>query len=485
MLRNYQAQLITDTAHAARQHKRVLVQSPTGSGKSVVFSELIRRAREKDKDVLFLVHRRELIYQAQAHLAGVGVDSGIIMAGEDYTPAPVQLASVQTLYRRLDRLGMSRFGLVIIDEAHHHGAKTYTEILSRTNGAWVVGFTATPVRKGGQLLGDVFDTLVLGPKVADLQAQGFLCHTEYMSGKIPDLTGIQTTGGDYSEKGLQEKAVPQLVGGVVDHYLSYAGKKGIIFSCGQKHSYFLRDNFARVGREAVVIDSRTPDNERKELEEDFRAGEHGILINCGIFTEGYDLPDCDTLVLARPTKSLGLYLQMAGRGLRPSPGKTLLIIDHGANVYRHGFVEDDREWSLTKASDKEKIQEEQSERIKAYAACPECGTMVTGKKCRTCGHEVTRLEIAKNVRELKNCGLKLIDKKLKRGNQLTVPTPAAWNSIVSYVALKGWNIGAAAHRFNARFGLLPWKANLGVPLPLGDGWKIPAKEWVQGRGRVT
>ena len=477
MLREYQQNLITDIVAAARQHKRVIVQAPTGSGKSVVFAELIRRAMDKDRDVLFLVHRRELIYQAQAHLARAGVDAGIIMAGEEYFPAPVQLASVQTLYRRRDRLDLSRFGLVIIDEAHHHGAKTYTDIVSKVRGAWVVGFTATPVRKGGQLLGDVFDTIVLGPKVAELQAQGFLCGTEYMSGKIPDLTGIKTTGGDYSEKGLQEKAVPQLVGGVVDHYLQYAGNKGIVFSCGQKHSHYLRDDFARHGREATVIDSRTPEDERKELEEDYRAAGAGILINCGIFTEGYDLPDCDTLVLARPTKSLGLYLQMAGRGLRPALGKTLLVIDHGANVYRHGFVEDDREWSLSKEIDKAKIQEEQSERIKAYAACPECGTMITGKVCHTCGHAVTNLEIAKNVRELKQCGLKLVEKKL-RSKGGSMPTPAAWNSIVGLCAMKNWSMSVAAQRFNARFGMFPWRANLGEPLPPYDGWKMKAREWV-------
>ncbi len=478
VLRPYQSKLIEDTCDAARRHKRVLVQLPTGGGKSVIFAELIRRAKEKGRDTLFLVHRRELIYQAAAHLERVGVQAGIIMAGEPYHPAQVQLASRDTLSRRLGRTDLGRYGLVVYDECHHSPSKTSMEILSRVNGAHVIGFTATPIRKGGQLLGDVFDAMVCGPTIPELQSRGFLCDTEYMSLPPPDLSEVETSGGDYTEKGLQEKAVPKLIGGVVDHYLSYGGKKGIIFSCGQKHSYYLREDFARHGRAAIVIDSRTPDDERKKLEADFRSADTGILINCGIFTEGYDLPDCDTLVLARPTKSLGLYLQMAGRGLRPAPGKRLLIIDHGANVYRHGFVEDAREWSLEKSKPKDAIQQEQSDRIKKYAACPECGAMITGKVCGTCGHEVTNLEIARNVRELKHCGLQLVAKKIKRRLEPRA-TPAQWRGIISYCALKGWRLGTAAHRFKARFGVLPWEARLGVSLPRGDEWKMGAREWLE------
>ena len=481
-LRPYQSQLLAATADAARQYKRILVQLATGGGKSVIFAEMIRRAFDKARNVLFLVHRRELIFQAEQHLRNVGVQSGIIMAGEDYLgPHQVQLASVQTLHRRKDSIDLARFGLVVIDESHHHGSRIYAEIVSRVNGAHVIGFTATPIRKGGQLLGDMFDEMVCGPPIRQLQAGGYLCDTEYMSLPAPDLREVSVSGGDYSEKGLQEKAVPKLIGGVVDHYLAYGGKKGIVFSCGQKHSHYLRDDFERHGREAIVIDARTPDDERKELEAKYRAEDTGILINCGIFTEGYDLPACDTLVLARPTKSLGLYLQMAGRGLRPAPGKRLLIIDHGANVYRHGFVEDQREWSLEKAKPKDLIQEEQFERIKKYAACPQCGTVVAGKKCRTCGHEVTRLEIARNVRELKNCGLKLVDKKDKRKPKEPVGTPAAWENIVKFCSIKGWRLGTAAHRFKARFGLLPWEAKLGVALPRGPEWKMMASEWLEQR----
>ncbi len=478
MLRPYQSKLIEDTAEAARQHKRVLVQLPTGGGKSIIFAELIRRAKEKGRDTLFLVHRRELIYQAAAHLERVGVQAGIIMAGEPYYPAQVQLASRDTLSRRLGRMDLGRFGLVVYDEVHHAPSKTSMQILSRINGAHVIGFTATPIRKGGQLLGDVFDAMVCGPTIPELQSQGFLCGTEYMSLPPPDLSEVETSGGDYTEKGLQEKAVPQLIGGVVDHYMSYGGKKGIIFSCGQKHSHYLREDFARHGREAIVIDSRTKKDERESLEASYRASGEGILINCGIFTEGYDVPDCDTLVLARPMKSLCLYLQMAGRGLRPGPGKRLLIIDHGANVYRHGFVEDAREWSLEKSKPKDMIEQEQSERIKRYAACPECGSMIMGKVCHTCGHEVTNFEIARNVRELKNCGLRLVEKKIKARKAPTA-TLAHWNAITLYCALKGWRIGTAAHRFKARFGILPWEARLSVSLPRGDEWKMGAREWLE------
>ncbi|MCI0526409.1 MAG: DEAD/DEAH box helicase, partial [Nitrospira sp.] len=309
---------------AARASKRILVQSATGSGKSVIFAELIRRATEKGKQTLFLVHRRELIYQADRHLKRHGIQTGIIMNGEQYAPGcQVQLGSVPTVYRRLKKIDMSRFAFVVLDECHHASSMTNKKIIEGVNGAHVLGFTATPIRKAGAPLGDIFDMMVRGPKVQDLIDQGHLCDVEYMVPNPVDLRGVASVGGDYSEKGLQEKVVPKLIGGVVDHYLKYGGKKGIIFTCGKKHSNYLRDEFAKNARTALVIDSDTKDDERAEMEKEFRDGETGILLNVGIFTEGYDVPDCDTMVLARPTKSLGLYLQMC------LDSETEILTSHG------------------------------------------------------------------------------------------------------------------------------------------------------------
>lgn len=489
-LRPYQALLVERIVSAATGGaKRICVQLPTGGGKSVVFAHLIRRAVDKDRDVLFMVHRRELVRQALWHLRGVGVNAGCLMAGEDdLGPHQVQVASIQTLCRRLGKMDFTRFGLLVVDECHHQGSRTYTDIARRVPTAYILGFTATPIRKSGEALGDVFDALVTGPSVAELQAAGYLCRTEYMSLEAPDLRDVNVRGGDYGEKDLSEKVAPKLIGGVVDHYLAYGGRKGIIFTCGQKHSFWLREEFARHGRSSIVIDSHTREDERGRLESSYRDSATGILINCGIFTEGYDVPDCDTLVLARPTKSLGLYLQMVGRGLRPARGKTLLIIDHGANVYRHGFAEDARDWRLAKSKDTrlaareaERLAEtEIRERIKNYAACPECGSTLTGPTCRTCGREMTRVEISKRVTELA-ARLKILRNKKPEGAPARRPggMEDGWKNLVRYAALTDRRLGYAVRLYLARYGSLPWQD--AIPgLPRGKKeWGMLASEWMR------
>lgn len=475
-LRPYQVDLLSDIRESARRHKRILVQAPTGSGKSVIFANIIERAKEKGVRTLFLVHRRELIYQAMEHLKKVGVQCGIIMAGELETGGQdCQLGCVPSVYRRKS-LDISRYGLVIIDEAHRAGNHTTSEIIKRTNGARLIGFTATPIRKGGTPLGGCFDSLVCGPSVRSLIADKYLADIEYMAPTILDMRGTKTVGGEFSEKDINGKIVPKLRGGVVDHYEKYAGDKGIIFSCGIKHSNYLKEDFLKHGRMALVIDSDCSQKERDELLAEFVASERAILINVAIFEEGFDAPQCDTIVMARPTKSLRVYLQCVGRGMRPKEGnKPLLVIDHGGNIYRHGLVEEDRAWSLTVGENTAAVSKRQREMVSKYATCPQCGAMVVGAICK-CGHEITKLRRAQNVRELKNCGLQLVDKSKisERSPRVTngkFPDLKVWIWILGFTARKAYKAGFAAHMYKSRYGHWPG-AN-----PLLKG-KVPkAGEW--------
>lgn len=474
MLRNYQEQQIADIYKAARVHKRILVQSPTGSGKSLIFSHLINNSVSKGNKVLFLTHRRELIYQAERHLKGV--NCSFMMAGEEYfASAPVHLGSVDTIRARRHRFDLSKYQLVIIDECHRAGNLTYQNILERVNGAHVLGFTATPIRNGGQPLGNVFEAMVLGPTVQSLIDGGYLASVEYMVPSKLDMSGIKTSGGDWNSGDLGKKVAPTLVGCVVDHYMAYGGKKGIIFSCNMKHSQWLKEEFLSKGRGAVVIDTNTPEDERAEEEKRFREGDEGILINCQIYTEGYDVPDCDTIVLARPTKSVGLYLQMVGRGMRPKEGP-LLVIDHGCCVYNLMPIEEDRKWELTSAPFKDPQKKQEFSR--KYAPCKTCGALLSGRTCEVCGAEMERTAWAKNVRELRDKKLVIFQKGRKTERKIG---EGAWRFLVKEAAYKGRSLGWAVHAFKARHGCLPWEAFNKEVLPRGTEWKMRASAWLESR----
>lgn len=454
------------------------------SGKSILFADLIRRAHKKGKLTLFLVHRRELLFQAEKHLNKHGLSCGYIMAGETYTPGvDVQLGSIPTVHRRLSRLDFSRYSLVIVDEAHRVGARTHQEIIKQCNGAHIIGFTATPIRKGGEPLGSTFDTLIRGPKVQWLTDNGYLAGVEYMAPTPIDMRGVKTVAGEYSPKDVHEKAVPKAIGGVVDHYLKYGGKKGIIFACNKKHSQYLQEDFARHGKRALVIDSDSTESERFELLREFIGSESGILINCQIFGEGFDAPECDTIVMAMPTRSLGRYLQCIGRGMRPKPdGGRLLVIDHFGNIYRHGLVEEDREWSLERSETDAEIRGRQGVLVKKYAACRTCGTLLTAKTCPVCGQELTAFHRAQNIRELKHCGLVLYDKKTKvKAKEDRKASAATWNNLVRYAALKNRSLGWLVYLYKDRYGKLPWNdsALRGARLPRGGEWKLKANEWLE------
>lgn len=455
--------------------RSVLCQLPTGGGKSPIFAAFISQCIARMKKCLFLVHRRELIYQADRHLNSCGVQPGCIMAGEEYFGChDSDIASIQTIIRR--DINYSRYDVVVVDEAHHVAARSFRNVLSGLReDAFVCGFTATPERTDGKPLGDIFGKLISGPSVAALQAEGYLAEVDYLSGKIPDLSGVRTTAGDWNKGDLKEKVAPVLVGGVVDHYLKYGGKKGIVFSCGQKHSFWLRDEFSRKGKKALVIDADTPQSDRAEMEGEFRANDSGILINCMVYDEGYDAPDCDTVVLATATKSLSRYMQMIGRGMRPGVGKRLLVLDHGANWWRHGGVEDPRDWHLKKSKNKRKLEKMIGERIRNHAQCSKCGAIMAGRKCANCGHETTKLEIAKNVQELKQIGLESTprEKQRKRG------TDAAWIQIVKYCANRGFKLGAAVHTYRARFGAPPWEDGLAYLPRSKSGWDVSAADWLR------
>ena len=351
-LRPYQQQAIADLRLAFRSGVRApLLVAPTGMGKTVIFSAITQAAASRGRRVLILVHRRELIRQASAKLTQAGVNHGIIAARFESSDHPVQVASVQTLARRLERQHWQP-DLIVIDEAHHAiAAGTWAKVISHWPDSFILGVTATPVRQDGRGLGAMFTKLVLGPSTADLMAAGYLTPVKiYAPPQVADLTGIRTRAGDYAnDQAAAAMTRPTVTGDAITHYQRIGvGQPAIAFCCNVNHATSVCDAFNAAGISAATLLGNTID--RDALVARFGAGALQVLVTVDVVSEGFDCPGAAVAILLRPTQSEGLYLQQVGRVLRPAPGKAAaIVLDHVGNVHRHGFPDDVRPWSLDDA----------------------------------------------------------------------------------------------------------------------------------------
>jgi len=388
--RPYQSKLVEDARLAIRNGaRRPLIVLPTGGGKTKVACDIILGAVAKGKRILFLAHRRELIFQPSGKLDDLGVDHGIVMAQHwrSKPELPVQVASIQTL---VNRQLAHEPDLIFIDEAHRTRAKTYIDIIERHHAAVVIGLTATPIRSDGKGLGNIFDVLVHGPSVTQLTAGGYLVPWRGFAPGKPNLAGVKKTGGDYSQAGLQRAMDrPTITGDILAHWRRHAENRLTFgFACGIEHSIQLRDTFLAAGIPAAHVDAETDSQERADLFQALRESRIRVLWNVGIATEGIDIPPVSCAILARPTCSTGLFLQMCGRILRPYPGKVdALILDHAGCTRQHGYIDDDRQWCLdVDAPFRTVLRPDTALDIKV---CPRCDAVASraAMVCDECGYE--------------------------------------------------------------------------------------------------
>lgn len=397
-LRPYQETAVEAVRAAFRNGARApLLVAPTGAGKTVMFSYIAAHSASKGRRVLILVHRRELIRQSSRKLTETGVPHGIIAPGNTPTRDAVQVASVQTLARRLGRNDGP--DLIVIDEAHHAVAGQWGAIVAAYPDAKLLGVTATPERLDGRGLGisagGCFDSLVMGPTVAELIAGGFLTPTRiFAPSEMPDLSGIRTRCGDYETSALADvMSKPQIVGDAVAHYAKHTpGQPAIVFSPSVAHAEAMAAAFRAAGWRAVAASGQTEERQRDAAIAGLGTGAVQVLCSCDLISEGLDVPVVGAVILMRPTKSLALFLQQVGRGLRPAPGKThLTVLDHAGNTLRHGPPEMPREWSLNGRPKKER------ENTPPARQCPECYAVhAPAPVCPECGfvYPVTRRAIA-------------------------------------------------------------------------------------------
>lgn len=344
-LREYQ----TDIANLVLSNTKSkdMIQLATGGGKTVIAGFLCKHYLSKNKKVIYVAHREELILQPKKKLySQFGIESSIIKASEksDLTN-PMQIASVQTFYKRLN----FDPDVIIIDEAHHSKASTYQMVINNYPNAKLIGLTATPYRLSGKGFKDTFNRLVSSKSIKELENMGFLVPAKCYSYPIghDKLSRIKITGGDYNESQLEKVMIDRvLIEDIIVSYEKHAkGKKMIVFASSVKHSQAICQRFKEYGFNALHIDSKSKN--RSEIIKSFRLGDTDILCNVGIATEGVDIPEIEAVCLARPTKSLALYLQMCGRGSRPFKNKKkYLLLDHSDNYYEHGAPNYDFEWDV-------------------------------------------------------------------------------------------------------------------------------------------
>lgn len=394
-LRPYQVEAI-DAARAKLRAgaKRCLVICPTGGGKTVLAAAIIQAAEQRGSRSLFLAHRQELIDQTADKLARFGVAAGIIMAKRPRAlHRNVQVASVQSLINRPTDVG--RVDLVFVDEAHHvTTGNLYARLLEFHPNARVVGLTATPWRLDGAGLADVFDSHVIARTPRELRDEGYLVRvTGWEYAPISTRTA-KVSAGDFVGKSLEAAAMaPKLFGEIIGEWKRHAGgARTILFACTIAHSQAMAQAFVDAGVQAEHLDGTTPKDERAGILSRIRSGATRVLCNVNVATEGWDCPELECVVLARPTLSTSLFLQMVGRGLRPSPGKAVLRIhDHARCLAAHGHPYAERDYSPEKTCKASRREVEST--VKRDRRCAQCGAVIVMFPCDGCGYSPPATEV--------------------------------------------------------------------------------------------
>lgn len=393
ILRDYQDDLVDRTRAAMRQHRRVLMQCPTGGGKTAIATAISEMTSSRGRLVYFICHRAELVYQTSKTFTKFGVPHGIIAAGYPMDlRQKVQVCSVDTLKNRADKLPTP--ALCIWDECHHIGAAGWARLMEFYGSSYHVGLSATPVRLDGTGLHLYFDDMVLGPSVTWLMEQGHLANYRIFAPNAPDLKGVGRRAGEYIAADLEAKMdKPKLVGDIISHWQRHGhGLATIGFAPSVAFSKYMAEQFNMAGIPAAHLDGGTSKTDRAAAISRYAAGEILVLWNSKLFGEGLDMAalagrdvtiDCG--IDAGSTLSLSWYLQKIGRILRPKPGKVAVWLDHAGNSSKHGFPDDPREWSLL---GKEKGNKDTDNGPPPPVTCPKCFEQIRRPvpDVHTCGH---------------------------------------------------------------------------------------------------
>jgi DNA repair protein RadD len=453
-LRPYQEDAVAQTASLIKKGvKRIIIRAGTGAGKTIIGARIIHGSQAKNKRVLFLAHRTELITQCSEKLSAMDVYHGIVKSGYPLNAsAKVHIASVQTIVNRQH----PDPDIIIIDECHHARAASYEKIINRYPNALILGLTATPARTDGKGLGTLFSEIVDVISYTELIEQHYLVPFMIYEPTNIDFKGVETTGGDFNKKQAHERlAKSKIYGDAIEHWQRLSRDRSTILfaSCIEDSKRFV-ESFRAIGVVAEHVDGTTKEDQRKKIFDGFRAGKIQILCNVGVATEGTDLPIASCISLCNPTKSLVLHHQMVGRGLRINDGKqNCIILDHVGNHRRLGWIDDNIQWTLD--CQKKAVNKTQGPTAPPIRTCPKCYFAMRGgtNECERCGH----------VFKVKSREIKQVSGELREATRSGAPVTyrTGKDGLTYYVeklieaAEKGYRPGYALGRYRHLFKCYP------------------------------
>ena len=426
ILRPYQTRGLQEAKqHLAAGFKRILMVAPTGAGKTIMFCKgIVEPAVAKGKCIWIVVPRLQLINQTCDKLDKLGIYHGVIQANHVRTRynASVQVCSMDSLQNRIKAgFNLRAPDIIIIDEAHKGSIdNSHGQLINQFPEAIVVGFTATPTRLDGKGLGDLYQKMVVVATINELMDEGALIPFVLYRSDV-DLKDIAKVGGDYNQKRLGNRmSSAAIVGNALEHWQKYAaGLLTVAFAVTVEHSKEIVDTFNSAGINAAHIDAHTPPEVREYILKLFEARKITYLCSVGVFTEGFDCPSVECVQFLRPTLSLSLYLQMAGRGIRPrhgkaEPGEHVVFLDHANLRNQHGYITQDFDWSLEHG----RVQKKEK-KVRRIPSCPACQTVFDPGSwppfCPTC--------LLKFDRETREREIKIIEGELIRDTGNTLPPP--------------------------------------------------------------
>ena len=399
-LRHYQEKLLckVESYLDANDKARVMMQLPTGGGKTVIAGHLLQRRLGNGRKAVWLTHRRELAEQTCGMLTDAGVAAMTDVRWTPGTDAPAMsggavILMAQTVSRRTAKMRVwneyDSNDIMVIDEAHHAAAEGWKRAMQQWPGP-VVGMTATPWRLfKTEGFDHLFDDLICGPQIADLQSNDRLCGAKVFMPPDWRIDGGEVgSKGDYTESGIESANSRDIMtAGALEYWQERArNRQTIVYAVSERHARNIVQVFQNAGFSAEVILGKTDPEERRKTIAKFKNGDIQVLVNVALATEGFDLPDASCVLITRPTLSLALFMQMIGRGLRPKDdGGDCLILDLTANSLTHGLPQDFREWSLEPRG---KLTAGEAPVVR----CPECGGVnyAASHHCQYCGEPFGR-----------------------------------------------------------------------------------------------
>ncbi|QPF87008.1 DEAD/DEAH box helicase [Bradyrhizobium genosp. L] len=481
-LRPYQLEAMAAIRDSLRGGvRRLMVQAATGAGKTKLAAAMVDSALSRGNRMAFVVPAISLVDQTVESFWAEGIrDVGVIQAQhamEDWSK-PIQVCSIQTIQSR----GVfPQASAVIFDEAHrlHEAHKRWIEHPEWRN-VPIIGLSATPWARG---LGKYFDSLLIAATTSDLIAQGYLSPFRVFATGHPDLSGVKTVAGDYHEGQLSDAMQDgELTADIIKTWKEKWGQaKTLCFAVDKAHARSIQERFEHAGVACGYQDAQTTSDERTDIKRKFHNGEYPVVVNIQTLTIGVDW-DVRCLILARPTRSAMLFVQIIGRALRTAPGKDYaLILDHSDTTQRLGFVTDIHRDRLDDGSSESKKLDATQAKKPLPKECKQCGCLKAARICPNCGTEPKRLASGpiENEGELIEIAPGQSAPKQKRGAWSEVERQKFFAEMKAYAQTKGFKPGWAAIKFKERYKEFPPRSFDRIP-PAAEVSPV-VSSWIRSR----